>query len=315
MKQHGKLIPRGKEDYIPLFGWLIGKRFAYLLAVCLILLGIIGLIFLNPIRLPDRESKYRVFDYDSWLLKFHKGKAGIRTASGYIAYIGEIAGGTANGEGTLYYENGVAVYEGEFSDGMYQGSGKLYDTGANLVYEGNFIRNQVVYEELVGKETSNVAEKYYGEQKLYGREQNLCVYMPGIEAAYYTEKEEDTLEEEWTTQGIYVFQQEFMAGDEVLYTMPELESYFGIPEYAGTTTAEFQDVIALWLWNGLLDEEKGDLPILETEETLKNVYNVTDFERQYELVISTFIKDGYLYTFFTDTEGEHFYFYLIEAET
>lgn len=312
MKQHGKLTPRGKEDYIPLFGWLIGKRFAYILAVCMIVPGIAGLIFFSPIRLPDRESRYRVFDYDSWLLKFHKGKAGIRAASGYVAYIGEIAGGTANGEGTLYYENGVAVYEGEFSDGMYHGSGKLYDTGANLVYDGNFIHNQIVYEELVGKETRDVAEKYHGEQKLYSREQGLCVYMPGIEAVYYAKKEEGALEDEWTTQGLYVLRQEFTAGDQVLYTMTELESYFGAPEYAGTTTAEFQDVIAVRLWKNL--QEESDIPILKTEETLKNVYNVTEFEQQYELMISTFTKDGYLYTFFADEE-EYFCFYLIEGET
>lgn len=313
MKQNGKLTPRGKEDYIPLFRWLIGKRFAYILAVGLIIFGIAGLILLSPIRFPDRSNQYRIFNYDSWLLKFHKGKAGIRAASGYIAYIGDVAGGTANGEGILYYENGAAAYEGNFSDGMYHGSGKQYDTGANLIYEGNFIRNQVVYEELVGKETSEVAGKYHGEQQLYNWEQIMCVYMPGIEAVYYAASQEEALKEEWITQGIYVLRQDFLAGEEVLHTMTELESYFGPPEYTGATAAEFQDTVVAWIWKSLQGESSE--PKLEMEETLRNVYQVTEFEQKYELMISTFVKDGYLYTFFADEEGEGFSFYLIEEET
>lgn len=313
MKHNGKLTPRGKEDYIPLFGWLIGKRFAYVLAVGLIIFGIAGLILFSPIQLSDRGGRYRVFDYDSWLLKFHNGKAGIRAASGYIAYIGDVAGGTANGEGTLYYENGAAAYEGNFSDGMYHGSGKQYDTGANLVYEGNFIRNQVVYEELVGKETSEVAGKYHGEQQLYSWGQIVCVYMPGIEAAYYAKSQEEALDEEWAAQGIYVFRQDFPAGDDALHTMAELESCFGTPEYTGTTVAEFQDAVADWIWKKHQDES-SELKI-EMKETLKNVYQATEFEQKYELMISTFLKDGYLYTFFTDEKGEDFNFYLIEKET
>lgn len=313
MRQSGKLTPRGKEDYISLFGWLIGKRFAYVLAVGLIIFGTVGLILLSPIRLPDRGSRYRVFNYDSWLLKFYKGKAGIRAASGYTAYIGEIAGGTANGEGTLYYENGTAAYEGDFSDGMYHGSGKLYDTGADLVYEGNFIRNQVLYEELAGKKTSEVAEKYHGEQQLYNWEQAVCVYMPGIDAAYYALTLEETLEEEWATQGIYVLRQDFPAGGEVLHTRTELESYFGQPEYSGTTVAEFQDTVVAWIWKNI--QKESSYPKLTMEEPLKNVYHVTEYEQKYELLISTFVKDGYLYTFFIDEDGEHFGFYLIEEET
>lgn len=54
-----------------------------------------------------------------------------------VIFVGTLAEGRFNGQGTLYDPEGNLKYEGEFSQGLYQGSGLLYQSG-ELLYQGGF---------------------------------------------------------------------------------------------------------------------------------------------------------------------------------
>lgn len=133
--------PRNPKDYYPLGWWMVSKRLA---AVLIAAAGVLSLIYISTM-MPENmlESRqYRTYKYNAVPLKFYKGTVKILGKSGYTAYIGEVKGGAAQGEGTLYQPNGDTVYEGAFSENMFHGKGKLFYSGGALKYEGAFKRNQ-----------------------------------------------------------------------------------------------------------------------------------------------------------------------------
>lgn len=310
MNVNEKLRPADENDYVPVFRWMVGKRLAYLCALLLLISGSLVLMFFSPLQMPKVKGKYRTFAYDSLLLKLYAGKAVILNSRGSTAYIGQVKSGTANGKGTLYRDGGSVLYQGEFADGKYDGEGCLYDTGNQVVFQGNFRENQVVYEELVGRPTAELAKCYQGETEIYSYGETTCTAMPEIEAACYAVRQEDSLEEEWAVSGVYVMKQEFRSRGEALRTTKELQAYFGEPEYTGTSAAEFQDVAAVRLWR--LKQGETHTDGMTMREEFAGVYAVTEFQPEYELNIRAYEKDGFWYTFFGEQGTDEFAFYLIE---
>lgn len=259
-----------------------------------------------------RKMAARRFAYDSTLLKVYHGKAEIINSDGTIAYIGKVKDGTANGKGTLYEQSGSVVYEGTFANGKYEGKGTLYAPGNRIIYQGNFWRNRILYEELVGKPVSKAAECYQGKRTVYSYEDCVCTAMREIEAVYYTVRDEDSLEDEWTVEGVYVLKPEFFGDEDVLVSWSDLEVYFGEEEYSGTMAVKFQDVAAVRVMREVRGEDAADGMVLM--ETFRQVYEVTAFHPEENLEIRTYKKDDFWYTFFGEKGNEGFSFYLIETE-
>lgn len=134
--------PRDKRDYYPVFRWLVSKRLAYavvvaLCVVCLLVLWQIGSGWIA--KDGGGDPTYR---YNSIVLKFYSGRARVTARDGYVAYVGDVEKGAAEGQGALYNANNDLVYEGAFSGSKYNGTGTLYYPGEGVRYVGTFVDNE-----------------------------------------------------------------------------------------------------------------------------------------------------------------------------
>lgn len=134
--------PRHKDDYYTIFNWLVSKRLVFAVVLVTGMVSCYYLCFIHPVPLFLNNSEgIRVYRYDSLPLRFAAEKVKIKAKSGYVAYEGNVAGGKANGAGTLYDKAGNYIYTGEFVESKYHGSGKLYGERNVLKYEGSFAEN------------------------------------------------------------------------------------------------------------------------------------------------------------------------------
>ena len=134
--------PRNKRDYYPVFRWLVSKRLAFALVVGLGLVSVIYIAATLPADfLQGSGSGIPTYRYRSLPLKFHSGTVQILARSGYVAYVGEVDRGAAEGQGTLYAADGSTVYAGAFADNMYNGDGILYYPNGIPCYAGGFTDN------------------------------------------------------------------------------------------------------------------------------------------------------------------------------
>lgn len=134
--------PRNKRDYYPIFRWLVSKRLAFALTVAL---GLVSVLYISSM-LPDQSLKdsggVPTYKYRAIPLKFYTGTVRILAKDGYVAYIGEVDGGVASGQGTLYAADGSTVYEGQFENSMYNGEGTQYYRNGRPRYVGSFTDNE-----------------------------------------------------------------------------------------------------------------------------------------------------------------------------
>lgn len=328
--------PKDETDYFPLLRWRIGRKLAFTILAAVILVCLAVILLINPLNFMKNARNYPVFNYDSLLLKFYKGKAGIRADDGHIAYIGKVGKGKAEGRGILYDAEENVLYEGNFSDSLYHGkgilyypglrkayegsfsrgkkhgAGELYNETASLIYKGNFCNDRIVFEELVGLSTAEITKKYQGRQIIYTKDEETAVVMEEIGAVYAAKSGEDSLDGEWKCGGIYVLQGTYETGSTTLQTGQALRTYFGKPEYQGTTNLHTGDAAAL----EQIRVREGDrtLPRLRTAEGLQDVYEIKEIDKSYEIYISVYQKDGFRYTFFGKgkEQMDTFLFYLIE---
>lgn len=134
--------PRDKRDYYPVFRWLVSKRLAFALVVALGLVSLLYISMMLPDDLLGSSGGIPTYKYRAIPLKFHTGTVNILARDGYVAYTGEVDGGVASGQGTLYAADGSTVYEGQFANSMYNGNGTLYYPNGNPRYVGSFTDNE-----------------------------------------------------------------------------------------------------------------------------------------------------------------------------
>lgn len=323
------LKPRNRCDYYRLGRLMFSKRLAYVLTGFLLLLSLMFLLACLPAKSSSGSGGYPVFSERSLPLKFYRGKVEVRDKEGNVlyrgsvkkgaawgegtaygknglpCYSGEFQGGSYEGEGTLYRENGTVEYKGSFRDGEKDGNGTLCDKKGNPVYSGRFADGCFLYEALVGVDTTAVSEKYTGKQVVYTGSRSFCVYLPDIKAVYCGGKEDGSVEEEWKTDGLYVLRDIYEIKEKQLQNQQELKEYFGTPVYEGETILTFEDIVAYSL-------AKSEKSLVETEGTYEDARTVVDYKRDLELYIYSYEKDGFIYSFFGDSEKKGFHFYLIE---
>lgn len=135
--------PRHKKDYYSVFRWLVSKRLAYALVIALGLGSLYLIASMSPsfFSASDGNSAIRTYKYNSVPLKFYKGTVRILAKDRHVAYIGNVDGGAATGNGSLYDSDGALMYEGQFGNSMYNGKGKLYYKTGPLRYSGDFVNN------------------------------------------------------------------------------------------------------------------------------------------------------------------------------
>lgn len=159
--------PRHKADYYSFMRIMVSKKLVHTCIICVGLICLGYLIAVRPLEgIKDTKAETKVYDYDSFLLKFQNAKVSIKAESGYIAYIGDVKSGYAQGQGELYNRSGTLVYNGEFSKNKYEGTGKLYYPSGQLLYEGQFEDNL-----------------YQGTGKLY-RENGMLLYSGDFDDGY-----------------------------------------------------------------------------------------------------------------------------------
>lgn len=136
--------PRNKRDYYPIFHWLVSKRLAFAMVVALGVISLLYITMMLPADIGNKDGGGNIptYKYRAIPLKFHTGTVNILASDGYVAYTGEVDGGVAVGEGTLYAADGSTVYEGQFADSMYNGNGTLYYPNGSLKYVGSFTNNE-----------------------------------------------------------------------------------------------------------------------------------------------------------------------------
>lgn len=134
--------PRNKGDYYPIFRWLVSKRLAFALVIALGLVSLLYITSMLPDGLLQDSGGIPTYGYRSIPLKFYTGTVNILAKDGYVAYTGEVDGGVASGQGTLYAADGSQVYQGQFANSMYNGQGTLYYPSGSPQYVGTFTDNQ-----------------------------------------------------------------------------------------------------------------------------------------------------------------------------
>ncbi len=134
--------PRNKDDYYEIFGWLVSKRLAFAVVVVIGVVSLFFLINMRSVLFPSSEvNNIKTYHYNSFLLKFAKGKVRITGQSGYLAYEGEVSDGFCSGQGTLFSPSKRVVYQGSFDKSMYEGAGQAYYPEGSLKYNGGFHEN------------------------------------------------------------------------------------------------------------------------------------------------------------------------------
>lgn len=228
---------------------------------------------------------------------------------GVMHYQGEFSNNLYEGTGKLYRDNGSLWYNGGFSQGMMEGEGVLYDGSNNVIYQGNFTKDQIVYSDLLGKTTSEASKAYSGGRNLYEDDDNFVVVMKDIDAVYAGRQNADALDGAIRVETVYVLKDSFPVGTEKLSTITELRNYFDSEDYTGQSLITMPEAVCYgWLAGGRSAE-------VTTERIYDDYYRVTDYDREKEVFLYSFEKNGLIYTFVgEDQQGTFSYYSISQAE-
>ena len=244
----------------------------------------------------------------------YNGRGKLFYAGGQLRYEGEFTDNEYEGEGKLYRQNGTLEYDGVFLNGNKSGSGTLYDSGSNMIYNGTFSNDSILYSELLGKSTADVASIYMGERTAYYDDTAFAAALKDIGVLYQTEQK-DTLKEESTVQKVFVWENSVPIGEKRYTRVTELEAYMGQPVYEGNTYITMPEAVCLEYL-----QQKGitllDTAGLEKKSLYDDVVQIEDYEKDYMLYLYTYEYEGLLYTFYCKSRYGEFAMYSIErAET
>lgn len=134
--------PKDKDDYYQMGNWLVSKKLAFAMVL---VVGVLSLVYIASSwsgLFPGRsDGRIKTYSYNNILLKFAKGTVRIKGKSGYLAFEGDVSGGSCNGTGELRNPAGFVVYQGNFAKSMYEGVGTQYYDDGTIHYDGNFHEN------------------------------------------------------------------------------------------------------------------------------------------------------------------------------
>ncbi len=232
---------------------------------------------------------------------------------GTMHYSGNFHENLFSGTGSLYRTNGSMEYEGDFLLGMKEGKGKLYDMGKNVIYTGTFSQDDIKYSELIGMTSQDVAAAYTGDVLMYDTGQDRVRYMRDIDAITFETAAEDSVEDAFVSDKVYVLKKSIRFGGQDYVSLEALSKVLGKPTYEGVARAILPEIIAINSINEKREAFGGPVEIT-TNEMYKEYVQVTDYNRDYEIYLVSFKKDGLEYNFVTMPGSDSFEFYYILLE-
>lgn len=231
--------------------------------------------------------------------------------TGQTKYDGQFADNCFEGEGILYRVDGSKEYEGAFLAGVKEGQGILYDSGDNVVFTGAFHCDGLVYNQFLGKKTSEIGNLYTGDSQIYSYGSDTLVYMKDIQAIYGIDQRETSVEDEAVVTQIYVLDTEFVYGQNTIDSIEELTDALGKPEFQGNTYATLPEAVAIELIN-----QQSDLLSIDAEVEVSSVFDevktVEDYQTKLEIYLYVYQTDDLIYTFFTQNRNAPFFMYMVE---
>lgn len=232
---------------------------------------------------------------------------------GTIQYQGNFLNNLFQGQGSYYRSNGTVEYVGEHDSGHRNGQGTLYNAAANPIFAGTFQLDQIVYSEFLDKSTSQVAQMYTGSTQVYSSESEYAVSMDEIGAVYAANDGSSSLEGDWTVGSVYVLSSSLPVEGEALTTINQLSAYFGTPDYYGVSWVDLPEAVAVNLLAQSGESPLGTVEIQSASE-FDGVHTVSQYDQDFQVYIYTYLRDGLLYTFYTDgSASENFVMYSIET--
>lgn len=243
----------------------------------------------------------------------YNGSGTLYYENGSPQYVGSFTDNRYNGTGSSYRPNGVLEYSGDYVAGVRTGTGTLYNSVGAQVFTGSFLNNAIVYQSFLDRPTSEVSEMYSGKMVVYQSSTEYCTTMPEIDAVYAVKDGSNTLENEWTVERIYVLQSHVPLESGSCSTLRELTAALGEPLYFGTAWVDLPEAVA---WNLLADRQPELLRTvsLSADPLFEDVFDVTEYDRDFQVYLYTFQQNGLLYTFyFTDAGRSEFVMYAIES--
>ncbi len=234
--------------------------------------------------------------------------------SGHLWYKGDFHENLHSGVGSLYRENGTLEYEGEFELDMKEGNGVLYDLAHNRIYGGRFSRDEILYSDLIGKSSSEVAEAYTGARSMYQSSDERVRFLNDIGAMTVEYLDENSIDEEASVETVYVLKKDFRSGSAWCDSIHSLPDALGAPVYVGVSNITLPEALAI----NYLNERDGMTLDGPVDMSLDNVFTeyteVKDYDRSYQVYLHTYHKDGLIYSFVSDRGADEFKFYFIIAE-
>lgn len=228
---------------------------------------------------------------------------------GVMHYQGQFSNNLYEGTGKLYRDNGSLWYNGGFSQGMMEGEGVLYGGGNNVIFQGNFTKDQIVYSDFLGKTTAEASKAYTGRRDLYEDDENFVVVMKDIDAVYAGAQDTNALDGAIKVGTVYVLRDSFPVGTEKFSTIEELKSYFGSENYEGQSLITMPEAVCYSQLSG------GMATDVAAEHIYDDYYRVTDYDREKEVFLYSFEKNGLIYTFVgQDQQGTFSYYSITETE-
>ncbi len=232
---------------------------------------------------------------------------------GTMHYMGGFHENLFSGTGTLYRENGSLEYEGEFLLGMKEGNGTLYDMGRNKVFTGSFTQDKVRYSELLGMDIQSLAQAYTGDVVMYDTGIERVRAMKDIDALSVERNDGESVDETYKVENVYVLSDSFRTGGKDLTRISDLTAELGNPTYEGTSRITLPEALAINQKKQTYEYFGGSVNV-EMEQNYTEYVQVSDYDKDYEVYLVSYIKDGLVYRFVTTPGKDTFAFYYITQE-
>ena len=232
--------------------------------------------------------------------------------NGNLQYEGSFHENVFSGTGTLYRPNGSKEYEGAFANGKKEGVGTLCNSGSNPIYKGLFSNDYIIYNELLGKKTSEIAESYTGKSDYYESNDEFIVYMKDINAMYVGSFVEDMVEDDITTDVIYVLDNTFHYGLKDAKTISEINDLIGPVSFEGNAYINLPETLAINILNSNGKTVFGGKLDVFADTQYKDYVKVTGYDDNRLIYLYGYEVDGLLYTFVCDNSNSNFDFYFIQ---
>lgn len=241
----------------------------------------------------------------------YNGTGTLFYADGQTQYEGEFADNCFQGTGILYRLNGSKEYEGDFLNGCKEGQGSLFDSGDNIIFTGAFHCDGLVYNQFLGKKTSEIGSLYTGDSRVYSNDADTLVYMKDIQAMYQIDQRETSVEDEPVVSRIYVLDSELVYGQTAISSLDDLTKAMGEPEFQGNTYITLPEAVAV----ELINQQEEPLEIdaqLETSALYDEVQTVESYQSMLEIYLYVYQTEDLIYTFFCENRDTPFFMYMVE---